>query len=251
MSPVSLAAVRAESPAADPTLKSLRGELDAIDGEILDLIGRRQGVARRIGELKDASASGLKLRPDREIEVLRGVASRAAPEDRRCVESLWREVMSAGLACQGQLEVSVWSGARRDGLMLARGRFGGSADYRDVATPEQALKAAEADGVAVLALDADTAWWSELPEREGLWVFDALGRRGPTDPVVLAVGKLDPGLLARGVSYRVSTGGDSGGDGRAERLITVSQGRRLYAVTDRGRGALDRARGVIGCAAAI
>jgi hypothetical protein len=208
-------------------------------------------VTRQIGELKGAQAPGLKLRPDREVEVLKNVLSRTTQDDRRCVESLWREVISAGLACQGQVEVSVWSGSRRDGLLLARGRFGGSADYRDVATPEEALAAVEADGVAVLALDADAAWWAELPEREGLWVFDALGRRGPADPVVLAVGKLDPALLARGVSYRVSTGGDSGGDGRAERLIAVGQGRRLYAVSDRGRGALDRARGVIGCAAAI
>jgi hypothetical protein len=49
----------------------------------------------------------------------------------------------------------------------------------------------------------------------------------------------------------VSTGGDSGGDGRTERLVAVSQGRRLYAVSDRGRGSLDRARGLIGCAALI
>ena len=55
MSPVTLAAARAESPAADPNLQSLRGELDALDSEILDLIGRRMGVARSIGELKGAA----------------------------------------------------------------------------------------------------------------------------------------------------------------------------------------------------
>jgi chorismate mutase/prephenate dehydratase len=256
MSPAAIAAVRpdAQTPAKSTvksTLQSLRGELDVIDTELLALIARRQGVARRIGEAKGAAAPGLKLRPDRETEVLRRVDARAAPENRRCVEALWREVMSAGLSVQGQVEVAVWSGARRDAPALARGRFGGSADYRQVATPAEALAAAEQHGVAVLALDPDTAWWAELPEREDLWVFDALGRRGPTDPAVLAVGRLDAGVLARGVSYRVSVGGDSGGEGRAERLIAVGQGRRLYAVADHGRGVLDRARGVIGCAPQI
>lgn len=264
MSPAAIAAVRSNAQApsqssdqsnaqsgAQPTLQSLRGELDVIDTEILALITRRQGVARKIGEAKGSSAPGLKLRPDREAEVLRSVCARAAPENQRCVEGLWREVMSAGLSIQGQVEVAVWSGARRDAPAIARGRFGGSADYRDVATPAEALAAAEQYGVAVLALDSDTAWWAELPEREDLWVFDALGRRGPSDPAVLAVGRLDTGVLARGVSYRVSAGGDSGGEGRSERLIAVSQGRRLYAVNDRGRGVLDRSRGVIGCAPVI
>lgn len=252
MSPTLMAAARVDiTPAAEPTLKSLRTELDAIDTELLALIGKRQSVARRIGDLKGATTPGVKVRPDREIEVLRAVCSRAEPQDRRCVESIWREVMSSGLSVQGQVEVVVWSGARKDGPALARGRFGGCADYRDAASAEDALAAAEIGAVAVLSLDADTAWWAELPERDGLWVFDALGRRGPVDPFALVVARIDPSVLARGVSYRVSNGGDSGGDGSSERLISVSQGRRLYAVTDRGQRPLDRALGIIGCAAAI
>lgn len=256
MSPVTLAAARTDSPAADseanPTLKSVRAELDALDDQLLALIERRQGIARRIGELKGASVPGLKLRPDREAEVLRRIAGRVEPDNRRAVQALWREVMSAGLSVQGQVEVAVWSGTRKDSQALARGRFGGSADYREAATPEAALDAAEAHGVAVLALDPDAAWWADLPEREGLWVFDAIGRRGPSDPAVLCIARLEPSVLARGVSYRVSSGGDSGGDGRAERLIAVSQGKRLYAVTERGRGGvLDRAHGVIGCAPVV
>ena len=254
MSPVTLAA--RNDAAADsqntPNLQAVRAELDALDNELLALIERRQGLARRIGDLKGASAPGLKLRPDREAEVLRRIAGRAEPDNRRAVQALWREVMSAGLSVQGQVEVAVWSGARKDSQALARARFGGSADYREAASPEAALAAAEADGVAVLALDPDTAWWAELPEREGLWVFDAIGRRGPSDPAVLCIASLEPSVLARGVRYRVSSGGDSGGDGRAEQLVSVSQGKRLYAVIERGRGGvLDRAHGVIGCAPVV
>jgi chorismate mutase len=232
-------------------LAALRLELDTLDADLLGLIERRQGMTRRIGALKDAAGGGLKLRPDREAEVVRKVLERAAPENRRFALALWREVMSAGLSSQGQVEVAVWSGARRDAAVLARTRFGGSADYRDVSSHAEALAAADADGVAVLALDPDVSWWEDLPERTDLWVFDALGRRGPADPAVLVVGRLAPSVLARGVSYRVSSGGDSGWERRPERLISAGRGRRLYAVSDAGAGDLDRAHGIVGSAALI
>jgi chorismate mutase len=235
-------------PVADAALLALRTELDGIDSQLLALVEQRQGVASRIGGLKQAAAPGLKLRPDREAAVLRRVTQSVAEPNRRFAQALWREIMGAGLAAQGPLEVAVWAGARRDAGVLARARFGGSADYRDVATPADALAAADADGVAVLALDPDTAWWEDLPERSDLWIFEALGRRGAADPAVLMVGRLAPGLLARGVSYRVSAGGDSGWDGRAERLISAGRGRRLYAVQDNGQGPLDRAHGLVGAA---
>jgi chorismate mutase len=236
------------APVSDAALLALRAELDGIDSQLLALIEQRQGVAARIGALKQAAASGLKLRPDREAAVLRRVAESVAEPNRRFAQALWREIMGAGLVAQGPLEVTVWAGARRDAGVLARGRFGGVADYRDVATPADALAAADADGVAVLALDPDTAWWEDLPERSDLWIFEALGRRGAADPAVLMVGRLAPGLLARGVSYRVSAGGDSGWDGRAEKLISAGRGRRLYAVLDNGEGPLDRAHGLVGAA---
>src|SRR5262249_7781470 len=153
--------------------------------------------------------SGLKLRPDREARVITRRLERVEPAHRRLATALWRELMSAGLAAQGQLEVAVWSGARKDVREAARSRFGGCADYRDYRLASDALDAAMAsDGVAVIALDGDDPWWTALAERPDLWVFEGLGRRGPMDPAALAVGKLDPAVLAHGVLYRVSTGGD-------------------------------------------
>jgi chorismate mutase len=204
------------APVADEALQALRAELDDIDSQLLTLIEQRQGVAARIGGLKQAAAPGLKLRPDREAAVLRRVAGAVAEPNQRFAQALWREIMGAGLVAQGPLEVAVWAGARRD--------------------------------AAVLALDPDTAWWEDLPERSDLWIFEALGRRGAADPAVLMIGRLAPGLLARGVSYRVSAGGDSGWDGRAEKLISAGRGRRLYAVLDPGEDPLDRAHGLVGAA---
>ncbi len=257
MSKLSIVPAREPAPAAqDLTLEALRAEIDGVDDEILALIQHRQRLAGRIGSVKATAVdtvSHLKLRPDREARVIQRRIERADPAHRRLAVSLWRELMSAGLSAQGQLQVSVWSGPRKDVRDAARGRFGGCADYRDVRTAEEALDAAIAhDQVAVLALDPETPWWSMLHERPNLWVFEGLGRRGPNDPAALAIGRMDASVLARGgVMYRVSTGGDGGMEGHAERVLSVSEGHRLCVQRDTGAGVLDRAKGVIGCAAIV
>jgi chorismate mutase len=241
------------SPLSDLRLEALRSEIDGLDDEILHLIQHRLELARRIGEVKENRDAGLKLRPDREARVISRRLARAEPEARRLVLSVWRELMSGGLAIQHQLEVVVWSGARRDARDAARARFGGSAEYRNALTPQIALEAARQDNtIAVLALDPDAPWWAELPEHEDLWVFEGMGRRGPKDPAALAVGRIDTSTLARGgVVYRVSTGGDSGMEGRAEHVLAVSEGRRLTAARDVNTGPLERDKGVVGCAPVV
>src|SRR5262249_13094855 len=155
---------------ADLRLEALRSEIDGLDDEILHLIQHRLQLAERIGEVKENRNAALKLRPDREARVLSRRLARAEPKARRLVLAVWRELMIGGLSIQHQLDVVVWSGVRRDARDAARGRFGGSADYRDARTPQIALDAAMADGtIAVLALDPDEPWWTELPERPDLW----------------------------------------------------------------------------------
>lgn len=243
---LSLAASR-DAETVEMDLASIRHEIDGLDDEILHLIQHRQRLAQRIGDLKEAQGPGLKLRPDREARVIARQAERVPPANRKLVAAVWRELMSAGLAAQGEIVVSVWSGGRKDTREAARARFGGCAVYRDAATPEAALEAACVEGgVAVIALDPESDWWASLADRDDLWIFDGLGRRGAMDPAALAIGKVETGSLARGVTYRVSSGGDSGMDGRAERLLAVGQGSRLYAA--KAEGSLDRAHGVVGSA---
>ena len=256
MSKLSIVPAREPAPvASDLTLAALRAEIDGVDDEILQLVLHRQRLAGRIGAAKgqsDHQVSGLKLRPDREARVIQRRLGRVEPGERRLAQSLWRELMSAGLSIQGQLEVAVWSGARKDVREAARSRFGGCADYRDYRLASDALDAAlEKDGVAVLALDGEDPWWTTLLDRRDLWVFEGVGRRGPMDPAALAVGKLDPAVLAHGVVYRVSTGGDSCMEGRSERVLAVSEGRRLCVLRDDGSNTLDREKGVVGCAAVL
>src|SRR6266436_6022243 len=54
-------------------LKQLRGRIDALDQEILKLVGERAATAHAIGKLK---GDGPVYRPEREAQVLRQLAER-------------------------------------------------------------------------------------------------------------------------------------------------------------------------------
>lgn len=244
--------ITAAEPAAVETasLADLRAEIDRIDDALLELVEQRQALARRVGRAKGADDGALRLKPDREAAVVERLVRKAEPWSKRLVAALWRELMSAGLSTQSEVEVVVWAGAdpaRR--LDAARRRFGSSADYRLVATAGEALDAAEQGGaVAVLAIEPDAPWWTDLPERQDLWIFDALHGPRAAEPTAMAVGRVSEGALARGQVFRVSTGGDGDDDGGRPRLLAMDQGVRLYAVTETAAapGALDRARGFVG-----
>ena len=77
-------------------IDKLRGEIDAIDDQLLALVNRRAELARRIGGLK-AGASA--YRPEREAEILRRVgAANPGPLTAERVTAVFREVISG---CRG------------------------------------------------------------------------------------------------------------------------------------------------------
>jgi chorismate mutase len=214
-------------------LAALRHEIDVLDEELLALFQRRLALAARVGQAKDAPAGPhVKLRPDREQAVLERVAARAAPANREAVESLWREIVGWGLARQGRMQVQVWSPVEPtrafDGARL---RFGAAADMRAVRDPMAALKwAAEGHGVAVLAVNAGTAWWTGLRrEWSSLSVFDGFGGDIPT---ALAVGKIDPAALPAGRGVLVDAGGDAGDGGGHRRQGLATHHGWTLSLTD-------------------
>ncbi len=238
---------------AEHGLGDLRAEIDHIDDTILELLQRRMSLASGIGKLKSSGqVNALKLRPDREASVVSRILAKAEPECRKLALGVWREIMAAGLARQGQLEVLVWGGTDPAHVLdAARRRFGSSPIYIDVETPAEALSgAATRNAVAVLGIDPKTAWWTRLAAQyRDLWVFDAIDSpRGGREPGALAVARIDPAALAGGQTFVISAGGDAGGGEPSRRLLGLEEGWRLYAV-DRAPdevSAMDRYRGVIG-----
>ena len=77
-------------------IAKLRAQIDSLDSELLSLVNRRAGLARRVGELKEGAPA---YRPEREAEILRRVAaSNPGPLAAERVTGIFREVISA---CRG------------------------------------------------------------------------------------------------------------------------------------------------------
>jgi chorismate mutase/prephenate dehydratase len=87
-------------------LKPLREQIDAIDSQILDLLGRRAQLAQDVGHVK-AETNAPVFRPEREAQVLRAVAERnPGPLGATEVQTIFREIMSACRALEKRVTVA-------------------------------------------------------------------------------------------------------------------------------------------------
>lgn len=80
----------------DEEIRKLRVEIDSLDDELLSLVNRRAGLARRVGEVKQGAPA---YRPEREAEILRRVTKlNAGPLAAERIAAIFREIISA---CRG------------------------------------------------------------------------------------------------------------------------------------------------------
>jgi len=90
----------------DKQLKPLREKIDAVDVQILDLLNARAQLAQEVGHLK-ANTNAPVFRPEREAQVLRGVADRnKGPLPSHDIQLIFREIMSACRALERRVTVA-------------------------------------------------------------------------------------------------------------------------------------------------
>ncbi len=112
------------SPAAD--LPALRGQIDAVDKQLLALLNRRAALALAVGELKKREGSVV-FRPEREAQVIDGLKSgNAGPLQNGSVAPIWREIMSACRALESPTRVAYLGPAGTFSEEAALGYFGSS-----------------------------------------------------------------------------------------------------------------------------
>lgn len=122
-------------------LGRLRTQIDAIDAELLRLINARATVAQRIGSLKQGNI----YRPEREAQVLRGVAERnPGPLPDTAVQRIVREVMSACLALEQPLAVAYLGPPGTYSEAAARKHFGSAPALLDCPMIDEVFRAVEA-----------------------------------------------------------------------------------------------------------
>ncbi len=122
----------------------LRGEIDTLDSELLLLVNRRAGLARRVGELKQGAPA---YRPEREAEILRRVTDgNPGPLPSERVTGIFREVISA---CRG-MEQDI-----RAGFLGPQGTFSEQAVAKHFGHAVDAIPLASIDEVFRTAESGD------------------------------------------------------------------------------------------------
>ena len=107
-------------------IEKLRGEIDAIDDELLALVNRRADLARRIGELK---AGGGAYRPEREAEILRRIVlANPGPLSGERVSAVFREVISGCRGMESAIRVAYLGPEGTFSEQAMRRQFGQAAE---------------------------------------------------------------------------------------------------------------------------
>ena len=125
-------------------LKPLREQIDAIDAQILELLNRRAQIAQQVGHVK-AETQAPVFRPEREAQVLRGVAERnPGPMGDREVQTIFREIMSSCRSLEKRVTVAYLGPAGTFSEQAVYQQFGSAVEGLPCASIDEVFRSAEA-----------------------------------------------------------------------------------------------------------
>lgn len=125
-------------------LQPLREQIDAIDKQILDLLGRRAQLAQEVGHVK-AETNAPVFRPEREAQVLRSVAERnPGPLGAHEVQTIFREIMSACRALEKRVTVAYLGPAGTFSEQAVYQQFGSAIETLPCVSIDEVFRATEA-----------------------------------------------------------------------------------------------------------
>ncbi len=109
-------------------LADLRGQIDAIDQQLLALLNSRAQVAEKVGEVKKREGTPF-FRPDRVAKVIEQIQhANQGPLKNEHIAAVWREIMSACLALESPVRVAYLGPAGTFSEQAAIQFFGSSID---------------------------------------------------------------------------------------------------------------------------
>ncbi|HEY0491348.1 MAG TPA: prephenate dehydratase [Telluria sp.] len=125
-------------------LKPLREQIDAIDAQILDLLSRRARLAQDVGHVK-AETNAPVFRPEREAQVLRGVADRnPGPLKDPEIQTIFREIMSACRSLERRVTVAYLGPAGTFSEQAVYQQFGRAVEGLPCVSIDEVFRATEA-----------------------------------------------------------------------------------------------------------
>lgn len=114
---------------AAAALKSLRGQIDKLDLQILKLVNERASVATDIGKLKKEDGGDI-FSPSREEEVYQNVThSNKGPLEDATIRAIYREIMSGSRALERTPKISCLGPEFSYSHLASIERFGQSVEY--------------------------------------------------------------------------------------------------------------------------
>lgn len=129
----------------DPTLviERLRREIDAIDDQILDLLGQRSERNAEIGQIKAASGIAI-FAPARELSIYQRLeAQNRGAFPTQAIRSVFREIISASIALQKGVRVAYLGPQGTYTQQAAIQQFGSMAELRATATISEIFEQVE------------------------------------------------------------------------------------------------------------
>ncbi|MFN3789885.1 prephenate dehydratase [Massilia sp.] len=125
-------------------LTPLREQIDAIDAQILELLSRRGQIAQQVGHVK-AETNAPVFRPEREAQVLRGVAERnPGPLKDRDVQTIFREIMSSCRALEKRVTVAYLGPSGTFSEQAVFQQFGSAIETLPCVSIDEVFRATEA-----------------------------------------------------------------------------------------------------------
>jgi chorismate mutase/prephenate dehydratase len=113
-------------------LDELRGRIDAIDAQIVELISERGRVAGEIGTLKNRDNAPI-YAPDREKQVYARLANlNQGPFPNSVLQAIYRELMSGSIALERPQRIAYLGPRGSFSHLAATAKFGASVEYEPV-----------------------------------------------------------------------------------------------------------------------
>jgi len=200
-------------------LNVLRGEIDGIDDKIIALLKDRSAIVQKVGALKAQETPGrCPVRAGREAQQLRRVveAFKDSPFQPAAAAAMWRMIIMASLAIEGEIKISVCvpDRSRSEYFWLAREYFGPFATFIRQPTPKRVMGDL-IDGKAQVGVlppfteQSQGRWWTDIPGKDegskpkvfALLPFVHMNKPTPDTPTAVAVGLVEPEETGDDLSY--------------------------------------------------
>jgi chorismate mutase len=179
---------------ADPAAQDIgdvRRQIDKIDADLAALIVQRCGLSASVSAAKLAAGDkAFGWRPAREVEILRSVLRDQASLNPELAFSIWRALISANLAAQGDLSIV----ATKEVEASAKAAFSVGTIPEVVPTNSDVLEAIIKDdhSIGIVPWPNDQDWWLAMmePQFASLYVCAASPLCGSEVDVLLVAARM-------------------------------------------------------------